>query len=55
VLDPGVVLRADPTAIQAGALAEVRGSPAVAKQFAERAVTTLPALVADPGRAVTLP
>jgi ketosteroid isomerase-like protein len=47
VLDPGVVLRADPTAVQAGALAEVRGAPAVARQFAERAVTTLPALGAE--------
>jgi RNA polymerase sigma factor (sigma-70 family) len=47
VLDPGVVLRADPTAVQVGALAEVRGAPAVAKQFAERAVTTLPVLVAE--------
>jgi hypothetical protein len=47
VLDPGVVLRADPTAVQVGALAEVRGAPAVAKQFAERAVTTLPALVVE--------
>jgi RNA polymerase sigma-70 factor (ECF subfamily) len=47
VLDPDVVLRADPTAVQAGALAEVRGAPAVAKQFAERAVATLPALVVE--------
>jgi RNA polymerase sigma factor (sigma-70 family) len=47
ILDPGVVLRADPTAVQAGALAEVRGAPAVARQFAERAVTTLPALVTE--------
>jgi hypothetical protein len=52
LLDPGVVLRADPTAVQAGALAEVRGAPAVAKQFTERAVTTLPALVVEtPGTA----
>jgi hypothetical protein len=47
VLDPGVVLRADPTAVLAGALAEVRGAPAVARQFAERAVATLPALIAE--------
>jgi RNA polymerase sigma-70 factor, ECF subfamily len=47
VLDPEVVLRADPTAVQAGALAELRGAPAVANQFAERAVETLPALVAE--------
>jgi RNA polymerase sigma-70 factor (ECF subfamily) len=56
-LDPDVVLRADPTAVQAGALAEVRGASAVARQFAERAVATLPALVAEtPGTvwAITL-
>lgn len=47
VLDPNVVLRADPTAVQAGALAEVRGAPAVAKQFAERAVETLPTLAVE--------
>jgi RNA polymerase sigma-70 factor, ECF subfamily len=47
VLDPDVVLHADPRAVQAGALAEVRGAPAVAKQFAERAVSTLPTLVAE--------
>jgi RNA polymerase sigma-70 factor (ECF subfamily) len=47
VLDPDVVLRADPTAVQAGALPEVRGAPAVAKQFAERAVATLPGLCAE--------
>jgi RNA polymerase sigma-70 factor (ECF subfamily) len=46
-LDPEVVLRADPTAIKAGALAEVRGAPAVANQFAERAVETLPTLVGE--------
>jgi RNA polymerase sigma-70 factor (ECF subfamily) len=45
VLDPDVVLRADPTAVQAGALAEVRGAPAVAKQFAGRALAALPAFV----------
>ena len=46
-LDPEVVLRADSTAIQAGALAEVRGAHAVVNQFAERAVETLPTLVAE--------
>lgn len=46
-LDPDVALRADPTAVQAGALAEVHGAPAVAKQFAERAPTTAPALVIE--------
>lgn len=46
LLDPGVVLRADTMAIQAGALAEIYGAPAVADQFAARAVDTLPTLVA---------
>lgn len=46
-LDPDVVLRADPTAVQAGALAEVRGASAVARQFAARAVATLPELAAE--------
>jgi RNA polymerase sigma-70 factor (ECF subfamily) len=32
---------------QAGALAEVRGAPAVARQLSERAVTTLPMLVVE--------
>jgi RNA polymerase sigma-70 factor, ECF subfamily len=50
VLDPDVVLRADPTAVQAGALPEVRGAPSVAKQFAQRAVATLPGrFVETPG------
>lgn len=47
LLDPGVVLRADPVAIRAGALAEIHGAPAVANQFAARAVETLPTLVAQ--------
>jgi ketosteroid isomerase-like protein len=47
LLDPEVVLRADPAAVNAGALAEVRGAPAVAQQFAERAVETLPTLVVE--------
>lgn len=46
-LDPEVVLRADPTAVTAGARAEIRGAPPIASQFAERAVQTLPALVAE--------
>ena len=37
VLDPDVVFRADRTAVSAGALGEVRGAPAVAKQFLGRA------------------
>jgi RNA polymerase sigma factor (sigma-70 family) len=47
LLDPGVVLRADSTAVDAGAVAEVHGALAVANQFAERAVETLPTLVAE--------
>jgi RNA polymerase sigma factor (sigma-70 family) len=47
LLDPEAVLRADPAAVNAGALSEVRGAPAVAQQFAERAVETLPALVVE--------
>lgn len=47
ILDPAIVLRADPTAVQAGALAEVHGAPAVARQFADRAPTTLPELVVE--------
>jgi RNA polymerase sigma-70 factor, ECF subfamily len=47
VLDPDVALRADPTAVEAGAQVEVRGAPAVARQFAERAPETLPTLVAE--------
>ena len=42
---PGAAPGAD-TARQAGALAEIRGAHAVASQFAERAVQTLPALAA---------
>jgi len=45
VLDPDVVLHADPTAVQAGALAGIRGAAAVAKQFAGRARGAQPALV----------
>ncbi len=45
VLDPGVVFRADPAAVSAGASKEVRGAPAVARQFAGRARFAQPALV----------
>jgi RNA polymerase sigma factor (sigma-70 family) len=45
VLDPGVVLNPDATAIRSGALAGIRGAAAVAKQFAGRAQGTQPALV----------
>jgi RNA polymerase sigma factor (sigma-70 family) len=45
VLDPDVVLRADPAAVRAGASAEVRGAPAVAGTFSGRARLARPALV----------
>jgi RNA polymerase sigma-70 factor, ECF subfamily len=45
VLDPDVVLRADPAAVQAGASAEVRGAAAVAGTFSGRARAAQPALV----------
>ena len=45
VLDPEVVLRADPGAKPPGASAEVRGASAVANVFAGRAQTAQPALV----------
>jgi RNA polymerase sigma-70 factor (ECF subfamily) len=45
VLDPDVVLRADPAAVRTGASAEVRGAPAVAGTFLGRARVARPALV----------
>src|SRR6266545_2838951 len=45
LLDPDVVLRADPAAVQAGASAQVRGAPAVAGTFSGRARAAQPALV----------
>src|SRR5881628_3130656 len=45
VLDPDVVLRADPTAGRMGATAEVRGAKAVAETFKGRAQAAQPALV----------
>ena len=45
VLDPDVVFRYDPTAVPAGASREVRGTPAVARQFSGRAQGARPALV----------
>ncbi len=45
VLDPEVVLRADPAAVQMGAAAEVRGAQAVADTFKGRARAAQPALV----------
>jgi RNA polymerase sigma factor (sigma-70 family) len=44
-LDPDVVLRADHAAVHAGASSEVRGAPAVARQFSGRARSAQPALV----------
>src|SRR2546428_4217023 len=45
VLDPDVVLRADPMAVQIGASREVRGAAAVAGTFSGRARFAQPALV----------
>ena len=45
VLDPEVVLRADPAAVRMGAAAEVRGAQAVADTFKGRAQAAQPALV----------
>ena len=45
VLDPDVVVRADRAAVSVGASREVRGAPAVAKQFSGRARGAQPALV----------
>ena len=45
VLDPDVVFRHDLTAVPAGASREVRGAPAVARQFSGRARGARPALV----------
>jgi RNA polymerase sigma factor (sigma-70 family) len=45
VLDPDVVVRADRSAVQAGASAEVRGAAEVASTFAGRARLAQPALI----------
>ena len=45
LLNPGVVLRADRAAVDAGASREVRGAPAVAEQFSGRARFAQPVLV----------
>jgi RNA polymerase sigma factor (sigma-70 family) len=45
VLDPDVVVRADPAAVQMGASREVRGAAAVADTFSGRARAAQPALV----------
>jgi RNA polymerase sigma-70 factor (ECF subfamily) len=45
MLDPDVVVRADPAAVRAGAMGEVRGAPAVAETFSGRARAARPVLV----------
>jgi RNA polymerase sigma factor (sigma-70 family) len=55
LLDPDVVLRADPAAVQAGSAAEVRGAPAVAGTFSGRARFARPALVDGAAGAVWAP
>jgi len=55
VLDPDVVLRADGTAVQAGASKEVRGAAAVADTFTGRARFAKPALVNGAAGAVWAP
>ena len=55
LLDPDVVLRADRAAVDAGALEEVRGAPAVANTFAGRARFAQPALVNGAAGAVWAP
>jgi RNA polymerase sigma factor (sigma-70 family) len=55
LLDPEVVLRADPAAVQAGAAGEVRGAAAVAGTFSGRARVARPALVDGSPGAVWAP
>ena len=55
LLDPDVVLRADHAAVQAGAVREVRGAPAVADTFARRARFAQAALVSGAAGAVWAP
>src|SRR5213078_179018 len=55
VLDPDVVFRSDRAAVQVGASREVRGAPAVARQFAGRAREAQPALVNGAAGAVWAP
>ncbi|MBS0529856.1 MAG: sigma-70 family RNA polymerase sigma factor [Proteobacteria bacterium] len=45
VLDPDIVVRADPVAVRMGSLAEIRGAAAVAEVFRGRAQAARPALV----------
>ena len=55
LLDPDVVLRADPTAISIGAIAEVSGAEGVATTFVGRARAALPALIDGAAGAVFAP
>jgi hypothetical protein len=55
VLDPDVVLRADPAAVRMGVAREVRGVAAVARTFAGRARAARPALVDGVPAAVWAP
>jgi RNA polymerase sigma factor (sigma-70 family) len=55
VLDPDVVLRADPAAVRMGVSGEVRGAAAVAGTFAGRARAARPALVDGVPAAVWAP
>ena len=55
LLDPDVVLRADPAAVQAGAAGELRGARAVAGTFSGRARFARPALVDGAAGAVWAP
>jgi len=55
LLDPGVVLRADPAAVIAGAEPEARGAAAVAGTFSGRARFAQPALVDGAPGAVWAP
>jgi RNA polymerase sigma-70 factor (ECF subfamily) len=55
VLDPDVVLRADPAAVLMGSSREIRGAAAVAESFAGRARAARPALVDGAPAAVWAP
>jgi RNA polymerase sigma factor (sigma-70 family) len=55
VLDPEVVLRADPAAVRMGTARELRGAAAVASSFAGRARAARPALVDGAPAAVWAP
>jgi len=55
LLDPDVVVRADRSAVPAGASREVRGAPAVAGTFSGRARVAQPALVNGAAGAVWAP